>query len=54
MSAAKATASQVSEELKELKELLNHIETARPVDQLTVNFFEFFFTFHQLTNLKGG
>ena len=36
MSAAKATAAQVETELTELKQLLVDIETARPVDQLTV------------------
>ena len=36
MAAAKATAAQVQVELQELKDLLVHIETARPVEQLTV------------------
>ena len=36
MAAAQATASQVDAELKDLKTLLVDIETARPVDQLTV------------------
>ncbi len=37
MAAAKVTASKIDAELQELSQLLQNIETARPVDQLTVD-----------------
>lgn len=36
VAAAKKTETSISGDLKEMKELLKHIETARPIDQLTV------------------
>jgi hypothetical protein len=36
VASAKITENRIAGELKEMKELLTHIETARPINQLTV------------------